>query len=90
MKTKQAFFLSSSSYFRFLNGFADVAAWTSIISILITLFPNNVASVLSWTEVLTGLGYILGKHVKAIEQIIKDDKKTLIPIIHQILLIDFF
>ena len=74
-----------------MNGFADVAAWTSIISILITLFPNNVAGVLSWTEVLTGLGYILGKHVKAIEHDISDDKrKTLVQIIHQIMLHVFF
>ena len=56
--------LISNNYLklRFINGFADVAAWTSIISILISLFPKKVASVLSWTEVLTGLGYILGKY----------------------------
>ena len=53
-------FYSTILYHRFLYGLADVAATTTIISILITFFPHNVASVLSWYEVLTGLGFIIG------------------------------
>ena len=45
---------------RFLDGVAYAAAWTSVTSILICMFPNNIASVLSWTELLTGLGNIIG------------------------------
>ena len=55
-------FYSTFVSFRFLYGLADVAVSTLIISILITLFPHNVASVLSWFEVLTGLAFIVGMH----------------------------
>ena len=48
--------------FRFIGGIAGAAALGSIISILMKLFPNHTASVLSWTEMLFGLGYMLGKN----------------------------
>ena len=50
----------STFSYRFADGVADAAAWTAIISILLTIFPTKTASVLSWTEVLTGLGYMIG------------------------------
>ena len=63
---------------RFLDGMADAAAWTSIISILICLFPHNVASVLSWTEMLTGLGYMLGiLYIAIFDSNIRNLNKTL-------------
>ena len=46
---------------RFLGGVADAAALGAILSILLKLFPNHTTSVLSWTEMLFGLGYMLGK-----------------------------
>ena len=46
---------------RFLGGVADAAALGAILSILMKLFPNHTTSVLSWTEMLFGLGYMLGK-----------------------------
>ena len=46
---------------RFINGVADAAALGAVISILMKLFPKYVTTVISWTEMLFGLGYMLGK-----------------------------
>jgi MFS family permease len=46
--------------FSFLGGMADAAAWGSVVSILMKLFPNHVTTIASWTEMLLGLGYMLG------------------------------
>ena len=40
---------------------ADAAAWGAGVSILMKLFPNRVSQIMSWTEMLFGLGYMLGK-----------------------------
>jgi hypothetical protein len=45
---------------RFIGGVADAAALGSILSILMKLFPNYVSTIVSWTEMLFGLGYMLG------------------------------
>ena len=45
---------------RFIGGVADAAALGSILSILMKLFPNYVTTIVSWTEMLFGLGYMLG------------------------------
>jgi hypothetical protein len=45
----------------FLGGMADAAAWGSVVSILMKLFPAHVTTIASWTEMLLGLGYMLGK-----------------------------
>ena len=47
--------------YRFLDGMADAAAWGAGVSILMKLFPNRVSQIMSWTEMLFGLGYMLGK-----------------------------
>ena len=46
---------------RFINGVADAAALGAVISILMKLFPKYVTTIISWTEMLIGLGYMLGK-----------------------------
>ena len=58
--------------YRFVDGVANAASWTAIIAILLTIFPTKTASVLSWTEVLTGLGYMLGKLLLASIAIIQN------------------
>jgi hypothetical protein len=40
---------------------ADSAILGAILSILMKLFPNYVTTIVSWTEMLFGLGYMLGK-----------------------------
>ena len=53
--------VSKSVVYRFLDGMADAAAWGAGVSILMKLFPNRVSQIMSWTEMLFGLGYMLGK-----------------------------
>ena len=45
---------------RFLDGMGDAAAWGAIISIMMKLYPDKVATIMSWTEMAFGLGYSLG------------------------------
>ena len=45
---------------RALGGIADVAAWGAVLSILLKLFPEKYATILSWTQMFFGLGYMLG------------------------------
>lgn len=47
--------------YRALGGIADVAAWGAVMSILLKLFPDKVASIISWTQMFMGLGYTIGK-----------------------------
>ncbi len=47
---------------RFLGGMADAAAWGAVVSILMKLFPSHVTTIASWTEMLLGLGYMLGTY----------------------------
>ena len=46
---------------RFISGVADAAALGAVLSILMKLFPKYVTTVLSWTEMLFGLGYMMGE-----------------------------
>ncbi len=39
---------------------SDVAASNAVVAILIKLFPDMVARVLSYTEMFFGLGFMLG------------------------------
>ncbi len=41
---------------------ADAAAWGAVVSILMKLFPSHVTTIASWTEMLLGLGYMLGTY----------------------------
>ena len=49
--------------FRFIDGMADAASWGAIISIMMKLYPDKVATIMSWTEMAFGLGYSLGPAV---------------------------
>ena len=60
---------NSVSFFRFLDGVADAAAWNSVVSILMVIYPNNVSTVMSWTEMLFGFGYMIGKQILIISVI---------------------
>ena len=40
-------------------------AWSSSLGILMKIFPNKVARVMSWTQTCFGLGYMLGPGVGA-------------------------
>ncbi|TRY80689.1 hypothetical protein TCAL_09016 [Tigriopus californicus] len=53
-------FLGLSYFLRALDGLADAAAWGAILSILMKMWPNKVASIMSWTELCFGLGYTVG------------------------------
>ena len=50
----------SYEYFRFIDGVADAAAWNSIVSILMVIFPNKAAFIVATTETLFGIGLALG------------------------------
>ena len=47
--------------FRFLDGVADAAAFGSMVSILMVLYPEKVSMIMASTESVFGLGYTLGK-----------------------------
>lgn len=38
----------------------DAASWGAIISVMMKLYPDKIASILAWTEMAFGLGYSLG------------------------------
>ena len=38
----------------------DAASWVAIISVMMKLYPNKVASIMSCTDMVYGLGYSLG------------------------------
>jgi len=46
---------------RFFGGVCDAASWGAILSILMTLYPGKEASVLAGTEMVSGLGFMIGK-----------------------------
>ena len=48
------------SLFRFVGGVYETAAWNSVTSILMALYPDKVASVMSWTQMFFGFGYMIG------------------------------
>ena len=47
--------------FRFLDGVADAAAFGSMVSILMVLYPEKVSMIMASTESVFGLGYTSGK-----------------------------
>lgn len=53
-------FIGLSYLLRFLDGMADAASWGAVVSILMKLYPNKVSTIMSWTEMVFGLGYMLG------------------------------
>ena len=52
---------SVSNCFRFIDGVADAAAWNSIVSILMVIFPNKAAFIVASTETIFGVGMSIGK-----------------------------
>ena len=52
---------------RALDGTADAAASGAVIGILMKLYPDRVASIMSWTETAFGFGYTIGEeiHIKS-------------------------
>jgi hypothetical protein len=44
-----------------VGGVADAASWGSLLAILMVLYPGREASVISSTEMLAGLGFMIGK-----------------------------
>ena len=50
----------STHFFRFIDGVADAAAWNSIVSILMVIFPNKAAFIVATTETLFGIGLAIG------------------------------
>ena len=48
---------------RFLDGVADAAAWSSIVPILMIVYPDKVSTTLSWTEASFGIGTIIGNYI---------------------------
>jgi len=53
-------FLALSYILRALSGIADAASWSSVLSILMKLFPSKVARIMAWTETFFGLGFMIG------------------------------
>lgn len=56
-------FLGLSYFLRALDGMADAASWGAILSMLMKIWPDKVASIMSWTELFFGLGYTIGPAV---------------------------
>ena len=54
-------FLAFSYLLRALSGIADAASWSSVLSILMKLFPSKVARIMAWTETFFGLGFMIGE-----------------------------
>ena len=53
-------FLSLSYLLRLIHGISSVAAWASVNTILIYIFPKDASRVISSIEVFQGLGYMIG------------------------------
>jgi len=60
-----AAFIGLAYVLRFLEGLGTSMAWSSALGILMKIFPNKVAKVMSWTQTCFGLGYMLGPGVGA-------------------------
>ena len=48
-----------------ISNIGTAMAWSSALGILMKIFPNKVAKVMSWTQTCFGLGYMLGPGVGA-------------------------
>jgi len=55
-----ALFLGLSYTLRCFGGVYETAAWNSVTSILMALYPDKVASVMSSTQMFFGFGYMIG------------------------------
>ena len=53
-------FIGISYLLRFLEGLGTSMAWSSALGILMKIFPNRTAKIMSWTQTCFGLGYMLG------------------------------
>ena len=53
-------FIGLSYLLRFLEGLGTSMAWSSALGILMKIFPNKTAKIMSWTQTCFGLGYMLG------------------------------
>ena len=67
-------FLAFSYLLRALSGIADAASWSSVLSILMKLFPSKVARIMAWTETFFGLGFMIGE--KFGHSFFANDKRT--------------
>ena len=56
----QSHFMIACFFFRLLEGIAKAACISSILSILMKVFPERISFVTALTEMLIGLGYMLG------------------------------
>ena len=56
-------FISLSYVFRFLEGLGTAMEWISSLGILMKIFPNKAAQIMSWTQTAFGLGYMVGPGV---------------------------
>ncbi len=54
-----------------MDGVGVAAAWGSIVSIMMKLYPDKVSTIMSWTEMAFGFGYTIGA-LKAHENYWKD------------------
>jgi MFS family permease len=59
-KPKITFFVKIYFYFRFIGGVAEAAAWGSILSILVSIFPGKESLVFGGTEMVSGFGAVIG------------------------------
>ena len=57
-----AFFNIEEYFCRILDGVADAAAFGSMLSILMVLYPERAALIVGLTESLFALGYTIGKN----------------------------
>ena len=48
--------------YRFIGGILETAAWNAVTSILMALYPDKIASVMSWTQTFFGFGYMIGNN----------------------------
>ena len=48
-------------YSRLIGGVADAASWGSILAILMVFYPGKEATVLAGTEMVSGLGFMIGR-----------------------------
>ena len=53
-------FLGLSYFLRFIEGLGTAMAWNSVLGILLQIFPNKEASVMSGTQISFGIGYMIG------------------------------
>ena len=50
-------------FYRFIGGILETAAWNAVTSILMALYPDKIASVMSWTQTFFGFGYMIGNKI---------------------------